>query len=427
MQANVEQSKINCVVVKDLSRLGREFISTSYFIEEYFPSKKVRFVSVNDRFDTIDGINNLEEEHTSLIRVPIINAFNEQIVLETRQKTLDALDAKAKQGMFIGPRAPFGYCKSSGNHFELKIDPEAAKTVKQIFTMAAEGVAINAIVRHLNETGTLTPIQYARTKGLQGNYDDGDGAWNTRSVKYILTNRTYTGSLIQGREKCVVKGTHLPLIDTKTFDAIQATLQQRAFKLTGNAVTQTSLNILKGKVICGCCGSKMQRRRGTNRANWHFFTCLTNNRIGADRCTGMYVREEDIFSAIYYQLKVYIRSKSGFSAEYGSKKEKLEQEITEYQAILADPLKCGMKLYEQLVKNELDKDAYLAEKAKINEAKERSESVRYDLEIHGHQYQQLSRMQQALNKDIPLNEIIDCIDRITVSEGRQINIKRLDD
>ena len=288
--ADIDQSKISCIVVKDLSRLGREFISTSYFIEEYFPSKKVRFVSVNDRFDTVDGINNLEEDYTSRIRVPIINAFNEQMVLETRRKTQEALDAKAKRGMFIGPRAPFGYSKSAENHFELEIDSEAAETVKQIFTMAAEGVAINVIVRYLNETGTLTPILYARSKGLQGNYDDGDGMWNTRSVKYILTNRTYTGVLIQGKEKRVVKGTHAPLIDTKTFDKIQAMLQQRAFKLTDNDDTQISPNILKGKVICGCCGSKMQRCRGTNQASWYFFSYLTNNRVGADHCMGMYVR-----------------------------------------------------------------------------------------------------------------------------------------
>lgn len=113
----------------------------------------------------------------------------------------------------------------------------------------------------------------------------------------------------------------------------------------------------------------MQRRRGTNRVNLYFFTCLTNNRVGVDRYMGMYVREEDIFSAIYYQLKGYIKSRSGFSVEYGSKKEKLEQKITEYQAILSDSLEWGMRIYEQFVKNELDKDTYLAEKAKSNEAK----------------------------------------------------------
>ena len=201
MLADIDAGRIDCIVVKDLSRLGREFLSTSYYIEEYFPSKKVRFVSVNDHFDTIDGINNQETESGSRVRIPIINAFNEQVSLDIQKKTRAALDAKAARGMFIGPRSPFGYRKSADNHFKLEVDPEAAETVKLIFSMAADGAGANAIVRYLNENHIPTPIQYARTKGLQGNYDNGDGIWNTRSVKYILTNRTYTGVLVQGKEK----------------------------------------------------------------------------------------------------------------------------------------------------------------------------------------------------------------------------------
>ena len=298
MLADIDAGCIECIVVKDLSRLGREFLSTNYYIEEHFPSKKVRFVSVNDHFDTIDGINNQETESGSRVRLPIINAFNEQAFLDLQKKTKAALDTKAARGMFIGPRAPFGYKKLADNHFKLEIDPEAAETVKLIFSMAADGVGANAIVRHLNENHIPTPIQYARAKGLQGNYDDGDGVWNTRSVKYILTNRTYTGALVEGKEKRVVEGSHPALVDSKKFDQIQANLRQRAFKLTESKESPSTPNLLKGKMICGCCGGKMQLRRGTNHADWYFFTCLTNNRVGADRCTGMYVREEDILGAI---------------------------------------------------------------------------------------------------------------------------------
>ena len=306
--AEIDAGRIECIIVKDLSRLGREFLSTSYYIEEYFPSKKIRFVSVNDHFDTIDGINNQEAENGSRVRIPIINVFNEQVSLDIQKKTKAALDTKAARGMFIGPRALFGYRKSVDKHFKLEVDPEAAKTVKLIFSMAADGVGANVIVRHLNENHIPTPIQYARAKGLQGNYDDGDGTWNTRSVKYILTNRTYTGTLVQGKEKRVVEESHPALVDTKTFDRIQAALQQRAFNLTDAKKFASTPNLLKGKVICGCCGSKMQRRRGTNHADWYFFTCLTNTRVGADRYMGMYVREEDIFSAIYHQLNLFVNA-----------------------------------------------------------------------------------------------------------------------
>ena len=125
------------------------------------------------------------------------------------------------EGSSSGPRAPFGYQKSASKRSQLVPDPIAAITVRKIFELTANGMGVTAIVRYLNEKEIPTPIQYARAKGLTGNYDDGDGSWNSRSVKYILTNRTYTGMLIQGKEKRAVAGTHDALVDKNTFEAIQ--------------------------------------------------------------------------------------------------------------------------------------------------------------------------------------------------------------
>lgn len=155
--------------MKNLSRIGREFLSTSYYIEEYFHSKKVRFVSVNDHFDIIDGINNQVNETSSWIRIPITNAFNEQISLDIRKKTQSTLGMKATCGMFIGSWAPFGYRKAENDHLKLEVNLEADETVKSIFPMAAKNTPINAIVRYLNDNSIPISIQYARTKGLQGN------------------------------------------------------------------------------------------------------------------------------------------------------------------------------------------------------------------------------------------------------------------
>ena len=305
MIQDIPSGNINCVVVKDLSRLGRNYISTGYYIEVLFPSNGVRFVSVNDQFDTIDGITNQKNPYSSKIRMPITNAFNEQVSIEIKKKMEATLDMKAQHGIFIGPRAPFGYQKAEDNHDQLIPDPKAAIIVRKIFELAANGIGMTTIVRYLNEKEIPTPIQYARSNGLSGNYDNGNGNWNSRSVKYILTNRTYTGMLVQGKEKRVVSATHEALVDTNTFDAIQKSFQEKAFNIAKHG--QSTENILKGKVICGCCGGKMQRKRGTNHADWYFFTCITKNRLGVDKCTGMYVREEDVLRAIYYQLKLHVK------------------------------------------------------------------------------------------------------------------------
>ncbi len=306
MIQDILADKIECIVVKDLSRLGRDHLTVGYHLEIFFPRQHVRFVSVNDQFDTIDGITNQNKEVPiqSRVRIPFINLFNEQVSIETKIKVKELLNMKAQRGEFIGPRAPFGYQKSRENSDQLIPDPAAAIIVQKIFEMAAGGTGVTSIVRYLNERGLPTPIQYARSNGLNGNYDDGDGNWNSRSVKYILTNRTYTDMLVQGKEKRVIEATHEPLVDSSTFDAIQKAFQSRAYNVVPQG--QSAENILKGKVMCGCCGGKMQRKRGTNHADWYFFTCITKNRLGADKCTGMYAREEDIFNAIYRQLKVYV-------------------------------------------------------------------------------------------------------------------------
>ena len=195
-----------------------------------FPSENVRFVSINDHFDTTDGISNRDKSAyiQSSTRVPLINLFNEQVVVETKMKVEVILDMKAQHGEFIGPRAPFGYQKSNENPSQLVPDPVAAVIVRKIFDMAASGTGVTGIVRYLNERGLPPPIQYARSNGLDGNFDDGNGSWNSRSVKYILTNRTYTGMLVQGKEKRAVEATHEPLVDFGTFDAIQKEFQARA-------------------------------------------------------------------------------------------------------------------------------------------------------------------------------------------------------
>lgn len=309
-------------------------------------------MSVNDNFDTINGITDSSGKG-SRIRIPITNAFNEQVLLDIRKKTASALDIKAQHGGFIGPRAPFGYV---GDCTRIVPDSKSANIVKQIFKMAYAEVALTAIVRHLNENHVPTPSQYARDNGLQGNYNDGNGTWNSRSVKYILTNRTYTGCLVQGKEKSIVIGTHEPLVNQTEFDAVQKSLQAKAFHLA--PADQSSENILKGKIACGCCGAKMQRKRGTNHADWYFYTCITKNRVGADKCTGMYVREEDIFAAIYHQLKLWTKTHFISKSKYEEGQASLKQEIEKYDEI--DPNEKTMRYYEQLILKEISLSEYIA-------------------------------------------------------------------
>ena len=241
MLRDIEKGKIDCVVIKDLSRLGRDYITVGYYLEMFFPRENVRFVSINDQFDTTNGITSRDKSTCiqSRARIPLINLLNEQVSIETKMKVEVVLDMKAQHGGFIGPRAPFGYQKSKENPSQLVPDPVAAVVVRKIFAMAASGTGVTGIVRYLNERSLSTPIQYARDHGLDGNFDDDNGSWNSRSVKYILTNRTYTGMLVQGKEKRAVEATHEPLVDSGTFNAIQKAFQARAYNVVPRSTTNS--------------------------------------------------------------------------------------------------------------------------------------------------------------------------------------------
>lgn len=421
MIEDILAGKINCVIVKDLSRLGRDYITTGYYIEVIFPVNGVRFVSVNDQFDTIDGITNREHPYSSKIRIPITNAFNEQVSIEIKKKVEATLDMKAQHGIFIGPRAPFGYQKSESNYNQLIPDPKAAIIVRKIFELAANGTGVTAIVRYLNEKEIPTPIQYARSNGLAGNYDDGSGNWNSRSVKYILTNRAYTGMLVQGKEKRAVAATHEPLVDTDTFDAIQRSFQAKTFNLTTNSVSTE--NILKGKVICGCCGGKMQRKRGTNHADWYFFTCITKNRLGAGKCTGMYVREEDVLSAIYHQLKLYVKEHFISDLQYRQEIKRFVNDIDQSDQQYQEAFRNAVHHYERFVYGEIGKEEFRAAQDSANEKKTIRDDIITSKEAYEKQYQVFRKLLKARYKEIALNEIMDCIDEIIIFPNKNITVK----
>lgn len=357
----------------------------------------------------------------SQIRISLTNVFNEQVAVDIKSRTAFALDIKAQRGIFIGPRTPFGYQKSKEEFGQIVPDSETAAIVQSIFKLFADGMGITAIVHYLNENRIPTPIQYARSKGLTGNYDNGNGSWNRQSVKYILTNRTYAGVLVQCKEKRVVAGTHEPLVDAKNFDMIQKQLQGKTFHL--NDFSQSTENILKGKVICGCCGGKIQRKRGTNHADWYFFTCNTNNRLEVGKCTGMYVREEDIFSAIYYQFKLYIQEHFISSLEYDEEMAQLKVQLDAQVEFRHATAENPAMYYEQYVLGEINLDEFKVKQQKLRQAAEDQKAIELEIEEYEQAYSRFSRLRNVRDKELPLSTIMSEINKLVVDTGKKIVVQ----
>ncbi len=224
--ADVDSGKINCIHVKDLSRLGRSTIDTGYYIEKYFPLRHVRFIAVNDQYDSE------EADNSSHILVPLKNMMNEAYAADISKKVWAQQRQSMKEGAFVGGRPPYGYKKAPDNCHKLLVNEETAPIVRQIFRWAAEGTALGQIVRRLNERGVLTPGLYMVKCGMaQSSKCAGGGKWTTWTVQRILVDQVYLGDMVQGKSKVVghkqfpvppeewirVHNTHEPIISRELF------------------------------------------------------------------------------------------------------------------------------------------------------------------------------------------------------------------
>ena len=377
MLGDIEAGKINCIVVKDLSRLGRNTIDTGYYIEKYFPLHGVRFIAVNDQFDSEDG----ENSGNHLI-VPLKNMINEAYATDISKKVRAQQNQAMRDGEFVGARPPYGYRKDPENCHRLLVNEDTAPIVRQIFQWTLDGVALNVIVKRLNEGGVMTPGYYHASCGLFS-YDNklaGSGKWQTRTVGKILADQVYTGDMVQGKHTnvghkqvatkpadwIVVRNTHEPLVSREVFAKAQAVREKAAQrgKSPAKKVPYTE-NILRGRVFCGCCGKNLHRQR--HQCGYYVYHCISNDRIGKGACEAkVYVREPDLFNAILTIIRQKAEVMMGEAlrlkrcdgkiaaqkAQVDQKIADLGQETQKYKALLAG-------LYESFVKGILTKAEYL--------------------------------------------------------------------
>ena len=309
MMDKVKAGEINCIVVKDLSRLGRNYIEAGNYIEKLFPFLKVRFVAVNDRFDTKNGYD------TSALIVPIKNMVNDVYAKDISKKIISTFRAKQKNGEYIGLAAPFGYDKDPENKNHFVIDPKAAETVRLIFHMRKEGKGTGLITKYLNEENISCPRRYRCEKGLASSDRYKEARWADSTVKRILTSEVYIGNTVQGKQKqelcnnipkhrtkksdwIVAENTHEPIIDKKLFYEVQEIMRKSSEDMKNRIKNvlpeeEREENFLIGHVKCGCCGKALVlkqylchghiRREYACRTAQHEGENACKNRLGFDK------------------------------------------------------------------------------------------------------------------------------------------------
>lgn len=395
MMSEIEQGTINCIVTRDLSRLGREHIEVGRYLRRIFPTLGVRFIAIGDNFDTL---SDSADDLSILMRI----AMNDAYAYDISKKTRASLESKRKNGDYIGACPIYGYKKDENNRNSLVADEYPANIVMDIFRMKIEGISAARIAAILNERGVLSPIAYKKYNRLphpKGSFSDScDAKWSVTTILRTLRNETYTGALIQGKtgtpnfklKESLVKSesewhriedTHEAIVPKSIFDLVQKMLKSD----TRTSPNENNVYPLSGILICGNCGNRMTRKTVPSRTkniHYRYYYCPTGSKKGCD--LGVSIRENDLHFCVLYSIKAHISNLTDIErvlATSGICKyempliKKLELQVSENEKRLSKIHSFASGLYESMVNGDLTKSEYKSLKSIYsNDAKLLSEA-----------------------------------------------------
>lgn len=317
--SDVMSGKINCVVVKDLSRFARNYSDAGSLIDNLFVQLNVRFISLGDDVDSYKRPDSVSD-----IKVPITNVINDNYCFQTSKKIRQVFDYKRRDGQYVGSFAPYGYVKAPEDKHRLVVDPEAAEVVKLIFSLFLQGTSKRAAALYLNEHDIPSPAAYRKSKGLRTGRGTEDSLWTTGTVNAILTNGVYTGDLIQGRRRVksykvhdietvpeedwvVVPNTHEAIIDKATFAKVQEHLKRD----TRSAPQKRELHLFSGFLKCADCGRAVIRCPGKNGNV--YYACSTYKNYSRTACTMHSIKHNRLEAAVLFAIQQQVHLAVSYS------------------------------------------------------------------------------------------------------------------
>ena len=396
MIQEVADGSINCVIVKDLSRLGREYIETGRYLRRVFPTYGVRFIAITDNIDTA------QENSSDDLTVSVKNIMNEAYCRDISIKTRTALDVKRRNGDFVGAFTVYGYIKSEDNKNQLIPDPYASRVVRDIFRMRLAGASASHIASELNRLGILSPLAYKRNNGFpyakKGYTDRADCKWSATTIIRILKDETYMGTLVQGKRgtsNYKIKERELrPSSEwIRVTDAHEALITKQDFELvqrvsgldTRTSPHKDTVYLFSGILICGCCGARMTRK--TNRVKgkeYHYYYCPTGKKNGCH--SPVMLREDALIDCVWQTVKGYIENVASLEAllkniDQSSLNRALIKEysdhITDNERRLEQVMEFKAHLYESLISGQISKEDYANYKARYTrQTEEIKKSIR---------------------------------------------------
>lgn len=375
MMSDAEEGKIATIIVKDMSRFGRDYIMVGYYTEIYFPNSDIRFIAINDQVDTVSATDN---DFT-----PFKNIMNEWYAKDTSKKIKAVLKTKGNSGKHLSTLPPFGYKKDPNDKEKWIVDEEAASTVKEIFDLYIGGLKINDIAKRLTEEGKETPQLYAMKRGLKyrgrSPYPE---IWNNSTIRYILVQMAYTGCTVNFQtyrksfkskkmafhpkdEWKIFEDTQPAIIDRQTFDTVQKMREHKRVYIKSNET-----NMFSGLLYCADCGGLLTIQRYKKNHDYDHFYCSTYRKKKKGLCTPHRIRVKDLKEVILQDLRKiceyvafhekefienYLKSTT---AEQQKAQAKAQSELSKTTARIEEINGIIRKLYEDNVKGKMTDERF---------------------------------------------------------------------
>lgn len=409
MMEQIKQGQIDCVLVKDLSRFGRDYLVVGNYISRVFPFLGVRFIAVNDNYDSLG-----EKKSSDDLIIPFKNLINEAYCRDISMKIRSQLEIKRKNGQFLGSFAAFGYLKDEQDKNKLVVDQYAADIVRDIFKWKLEGISPQDIADALNKLGILSPMEYKRSLGMKYTTSfktSAKAAWSAGTVIRILKNPIYTGVLIQGKETTpsykvhkriakaksewtVIEDSHEAIISEIDFDSVQKVLKCD----TRRSPDDKAVGLFSGMLFCGDCGASMVRKTvPAGEKKYVYYVCSAHKQDKS--CSPHRMRDAALEEIVLDSLRQHIREVVNMSellditdtaplrtAQAQKVQRQLDKKREEYEKLQ----KLLMSLYENLTDGVIDREEYARLKAsftaRADEAERQMDALREslnDIQSHG--------------------------------------------
>ena len=409
MIEDVKAGRTDCIIVKDLSRFGRNYLDAGEYIEKIFPFLGVRFIAVNDNYDSLG-----ERKSSDDLIIPFKNLINEAYCRDISMKIRSQLEIKRKNGQFLGSFAAFGYLKDEQDKNKLVVDQYAADIVRDIFKWKLEGISPQDIADALNKLGILSPMEYKRSLGMKYTTSfktSAKAAWSAGTVIRILKNPIYTGVLIQGKETTpsykvhkriakdksewtVIEDSHEAIISEIDFDSVQKVLKCD----TRRSPDDKAVGLFSGMLFCGDCGASMVRKTvPAGEKKYVYYVCSAHKQDKS--CSPHRMRDTALEEIVLDSLRQHIREVVNMSellnitdtaplrtAQAQKVQRQLDKKREEYEKLQ----KLLMSLYENLTDGVIDREEYARLKAsftaRADEAEKQMDALREslnDIQSHG--------------------------------------------